>query len=88
MADEDPERDVEGAYIWITQAVKLIPRPFEGNPNQLREFIEGAETAIEVTSPEKRELVLKFIVAKIQVMLRIRYWLEWVETLGHKLKGF
>jgi hypothetical protein len=66
MADEDLERDGEGAYIPATQAVKLIPRPFEGNPKQLREFIEGAEAAIEVTHPRQRELVLKFIVAKIQ----------------------
>jgi hypothetical protein len=66
MTDESPERDGEGAYISVTQAVKLIPRPFEGNPKQLREFIEGAEAAIAVTHPEKRELVLKFIVAKIQ----------------------
>jgi hypothetical protein len=66
MADEDPERDGEGAYISVTQAVKLIPRPSEGNPKQLREFIEVAEAAIAVTHPGKRELLLKFIVAKIQ----------------------
>ena len=66
MADEDPERGDEGAYISVTQAIKLIPRPFEGNPKQLREFIEGAEAAIAVTHPGKRELLLKFITAKIQ----------------------
>jgi hypothetical protein len=66
MADEDLARDSEGAYIPATQAVKLIPRPFEGNPRQLREFIEGAEAAIEVTHPRQHGLVLKFIIAKIQ----------------------
>jgi hypothetical protein len=65
MAEEHLERG-EGAFISATQAVKLIPRPFEGNPKQLREFIEGAEAAIEVTYPEQRALVLKFIFAKIQ----------------------
>jgi hypothetical protein len=60
------ERDNEGAYMSVTQAVKLIPKPFEGNPRQLREFIEGAEAAIEVVPPEKHELILKFIIAKIQ----------------------
>jgi hypothetical protein len=50
----------------VTQAVKLIPKPFEGNPRQLREFTEGAEAAIEVVPPGKHELILKFIVAKIQ----------------------
>jgi hypothetical protein len=55
-----------------TQAVKLIPRPFEGNPKQLREFIEGTEAAIEVTHPGKQKLLLKYIVAKIQgAMLKI-----------------
>jgi hypothetical protein len=66
MADEDLEREGEGAYIPAAQAAKLIPRPFDGNPKQLREFIEGAEAAIEVTHPRQRELVLKFILAKIQ----------------------
>jgi hypothetical protein len=67
MADEDLARDDdEGIYISVTQAAKLIPRPFEGNPKQLREFIEGAEAAIAVTHPGKRELLLKFIIAKIQ----------------------
>jgi hypothetical protein len=66
MADENPDKDNEGTYMSVTQAIKLIPRPFEGNPRQLREFIEGAEAAIEVTHPEKHELGLKFIIAKIQ----------------------
>jgi hypothetical protein len=65
MAD-DPDRDNEGAYMSVIQAVKLIQKPFEGNPRQLREFIEGVEATIEVTPPEKHELLLKFIVAKIQ----------------------
>jgi hypothetical protein len=76
MADEDLERDEEGAYISVTQAAKLIPRRFEGNPKQLREFIEGAEAAIAVTHPGKRELLLKFIIAKRQVTQKINCWLE------------
>ena len=53
----------EGAYIAVTQSVKLIPRLFEGNPKQLREFIEGVESALEVTHPTKHELLLKFIIS-------------------------
>ena len=63
---EDENHEEEGAYISVTQAVKLIPRPFEGNPKQLREFIEGVESALEVIHPVKQELLLKFVVAKIQ----------------------
>ena len=58
---ESENQEAERAYIAVTQAVKLIPRPFEGNPKELREFIEGVESALEVTRPTKRELLLKFL---------------------------
>ena len=66
MADDENSDNEEGAFISVMQAIKLIPRPFEGNPKQLREFIEGVEAAIEVVHPNKQELLLKFVVAKIQ----------------------
>jgi hypothetical protein len=66
MADDGNSDNEEGAFISVIQAVKLIPRPFEGNPKQLREFIDGVEAAIGVVHPDKQELLLKFIVAKIQ----------------------
>jgi hypothetical protein len=66
MADNENSDNEEGAFISVIQAIKLIPRPFEGNPKQLREFIEGVEAAIGVVHPNKQELLLKFIVAKIQ----------------------
>jgi hypothetical protein len=66
MAYENLGGEDAEIYISATQAAKLIPRPFEGDPKQLREFIEGAESAIEVTHPRERELILKFILAKIQ----------------------
>jgi hypothetical protein len=46
---------------------------------KLREFIEGAEAAIAVTHPEKREL-LKFIVAKIQADAKDKL----LARVGHK----
>jgi hypothetical protein len=66
MADEKPDRVNVERYISVTQAIKLIPRLFKGSSRQLREFIESAEAAIESTHPEKHELVLKLIIAKIQ----------------------
>jgi hypothetical protein len=66
MVDDENSDIEEGALISVVQAIKLIPRPFEGNPKQLREFIEGVEAAIGVVHPSKQELLLKFIVAKIQ----------------------
>jgi hypothetical protein len=46
MADEENEYSV-------VQAVKLIPKSFDGNPKCLREFCEGAEAAMQVVHPLK-----------------------------------
>jgi hypothetical protein len=59
MAEEDSE------YISVVQAVKLIPRNFNGNPKELREFCEGVESAKQVVHPSKYPLLLKFIESKI-----------------------
>jgi hypothetical protein len=66
MADNENSDNEEGAFISVMQAVKLIPRPFECNPKQLREFVEGVEAANGVVHPDKKGLLLKFVVAKIQ----------------------
>jgi hypothetical protein len=47
------------------QAVKLIPRNFDGNPRQLREFCESVESVRQVVHPTKQPLLLKFIQSKI-----------------------
>ena len=62
MADEDV---IEDQYISVAQAVKLIPLNFNGNPKELRAFIEGVEAAVEVVHPAKQALLLKFIESKI-----------------------
>jgi hypothetical protein len=59
MADEDNE------YISVVQAVKLIPKSFDGNPKNLREFCEGVEAARQVVHPTKQPLLVKFIESKI-----------------------
>jgi hypothetical protein len=41
MADDENSDNEEGAFISVIQGIELIPRPFESNPKQLREFIEG-----------------------------------------------
>jgi hypothetical protein len=55
----------EVAFISAVQAVKLIPRTFNGNPKHLREFCEGVEAARQVVHPLQRPLLLKFIESKI-----------------------
>jgi hypothetical protein len=57
--------DDENEYISVVQAVKLIPKSFDGNPKCLREFFEGVEAARQVVHPTKHPLLLKFIESKI-----------------------
>jgi hypothetical protein len=49
----------DNEFISVVQAVKLIPRNFEGNPKQLREFCQGMEAAIKVVHPTKHPLLFK-----------------------------
>lgn len=55
----------ESEYISVVQAVKLIPKSFDGNPKCLREFCDGVEAARKVVHPTKYPLLLKFIESKI-----------------------
>jgi hypothetical protein len=55
----------ENEYISVVQAVKLIPKNFDGNPKCLREFCESIEAAKQVVHPTKYPLLLKFIESKI-----------------------
>jgi hypothetical protein len=59
MAEEENE------YVSVVQAIKLIPKSFDGNPKCLREFCEGVEAARQVVHPTKHPLLLKFIESKI-----------------------
>jgi hypothetical protein len=47
MAEEENE------LISVVQAVKLIPRSFDGNPKYLREFCGGVEAARQIVHPKK-----------------------------------
>jgi hypothetical protein len=52
-------------YISVPKAVQLIPKFFNGNPLELREFIQNVESAYEVVDPLDYSLLLKFLQAKI-----------------------
>jgi hypothetical protein len=60
-------------FISVVQAVKLIPRNFEGDSKQLREFCQGVEAAIQVVHPTKHPLLLKFVESKSLVRLKTDY---------------
>jgi len=52
-------------YISVPKAVQLIPKSFNGNPLELREFIQNVEATYEVVDPSDYSLLLKFVCAKI-----------------------
>jgi hypothetical protein len=68
--DTSPYRDndineSENDYVSIAQALKLIPKSFDGSKSELREFVANVETALAVVNPDKHTIFLKFIESKI-----------------------
>ena len=61
-SNEEPQSH---RYISVPKAIQLIPKFFNGNPLELREFIQNVESAYEVVDPTDYNLLLKFICAKI-----------------------
>ena len=49
----------------MPQAIQLIPKPFDGNPAELRQFIQNVVSAYEVLDPQDYELLFKFVCAKV-----------------------
>jgi hypothetical protein len=45
--------------------MKLIAHPFDGDKRKLREFIENMNVVFELVDPIKRDILLKFVKAKI-----------------------
>jgi hypothetical protein len=54
-----------GRHITVPQAIQLIPKPFDGNPAELREFIQNVESTYDVVDPLDHDLLFKFVCAKI-----------------------
>jgi hypothetical protein len=51
--------------ISVPKAIQLISKPFNGNPVELREFIQNVESAYEIVDPSQHNLLFKFVCAKI-----------------------
>jgi uncharacterized protein Yka (UPF0111/DUF47 family) len=69
--EADNSSDVSSAsgdithYCSVADAIKLITQPFDGDKRKLKEFIENVDVAFESVDPWKREVLLKFVKAKI-----------------------
>jgi hypothetical protein len=65
MSESSNDEPHSARYISVPKAVQLIPKPFNGNPLELREFIQNVEATYEVVEPSDYSLLLKFVCAKI-----------------------
>jgi hypothetical protein len=61
---EQPEV-MEGQYCSISEVIKLINQPFDGDKRTLKEFIDNVTTAFELVKPELHDLLLRFVKTKI-----------------------
>ena len=67
MSQSDSERVVESSmepYCSISDAMKLISVPFDGDRRKLKEFNDNVTTAFELVRPEQHSLLLKFVKTK------------------------
>jgi hypothetical protein len=65
MSESSSEKPHFHRYISVPRTVQLIPKSFNGNPLELREFIQNVEATYEVVDPEDYSLLVKFVCAKI-----------------------
>jgi hypothetical protein len=49
----------------IGEATKLTAHPFDGDKRKLREFIENTDVVFELVDPNKHDILLTFVKAKI-----------------------
>jgi hypothetical protein len=52
-------------YCSVTEAMKLIHQPFDGDKRKLKEFIDNVTNAFELVRPEQHGILLKFVKTKI-----------------------
>jgi len=56
---------LQGRYCSISDAMKLINQPFNGDKRKLKEFVDKVTTAFELVNPNEYSLLLKFVKTKI-----------------------
>jgi hypothetical protein len=49
----------------ISDAMKLISQPFDGDKRKLKEFVDNVTTAFELVNPNEHDLLLNFVKTKI-----------------------
>ena len=51
-------------YFSISDAMKLINQPFDGDKRKLKEFVDNVTTAFGLVNPNEHDLLLKFVKTK------------------------
>jgi hypothetical protein len=64
-ASEDSDTVYDTHHCSVTETMKLITYPFDGDKKRLREFIENVDVAFELVHPSKHEILLTFVKTKI-----------------------
>ena len=64
MSESSNDEPHSSRYISVLKVGQLIPKPFKGNPLELREFIQNVETTYGIVNPSNYCLLLKFMYAK------------------------
>jgi len=75
MSESSSKETHSHRNISVPRAVQLIPKSFNGNPLELRKFIQNVEDTYEVEDPADYSLLLKFVCAKIAGEAKTR-WLS------------
>jgi hypothetical protein len=44
-------------YCSVTEAMKLITQPFDGDKKKLKEFVENVDVAFEIVDPRNHEVL-------------------------------
>jgi hypothetical protein len=68
MSQSDSREMAESSveqYCSISEAMKLVSVPFDGDRRKLKEFIDNVNTAFELVKPEQHSLLLKFVKTRI-----------------------
>jgi len=65
MSESSRDEPHSSRYISVPKAVQLVPKPFNGNPLELREFIQNVGATYEVVEPSNHNLLFTFVCAKI-----------------------
>jgi hypothetical protein len=64
-SSEDSETAYDTYHCRISEAMKLITHPFDGDKRRLREFIENVDVAFKLVHRNKQDILLKFVKTKI-----------------------